>query len=161
MRSRLGSFKRPVAKAQEVQPINVEGQTLATPGPRFPPVLLHGRKEFSFQCQRYTNPLTVTSEFVDSVSNRSKTARESTSTIPFTSLKAGSKPSKSIRNVTSSFIVQKVTSESGAAKAGSRPPRWASGSSTSSTREVLPTLSGGSLSATDSGRPETQMARAS
>ena len=48
-----------------------------------------------------------------------------------------------------------------AAKVDERPPQWASGSSTSSTREVRPTLSGGFLSATDSGRPETQMARAS
>lgn len=133
----------------------------STSDPRFPPMREHGRKEFSFQCLRYTNPLTVTSEFADSASNQSKTVSESTTTIPFTSLKAESKPSKSIRNVTLSSIARTVTSELGGVKAGSRLPLWASGSSTSSTREALLILSGGFLSATDGGRPQTQMARAS
>lgn len=121
----------------------------------------HTGERFLYQCQRYTIPLTATSEFADSVSSRSETVSESTTTIPFTGLKAGSRPSKSIRNVTSSSTSRTVISELGGVKAGSRLPLWASGSSTSSTREVLPTLSGGFLSATHSGRPETQMARAS
>jgi hypothetical protein len=156
MRSRSGSLRRLTAKAKEAQSINVEGQTLATPDLRFSPVLEHGGKEFSFQCQRYIIPLTATRDYAISASSRSSWARESTTTIPFTNPKAGSRPSKSIRNVTFSFTAQKVTSELGVVKADGRPLRWACGSSTSSTKEVRPILSDGFHSATDGGRGALQ-----